>query len=348
MAMYPSQYNTFIPNLEASGRLLVDFSRNPKSFSLNKYIQIVNTPEMIGYYVSMTVEERLRILDATNLANFQWPDASDAPIGNEGQESFTYNSFTTSRYLYPASIGKLASDQAAWDLIGQHVEIKAQQAMTARTCMVQNQINTTNFSGYTATATATVGGLWSAATTANLYIKRSLDYAIKTILKNTGGVVRMEDLQMVINPNLAAAMAESQEMVDYIKGSVDALRYIRLETGEGGDFANVRFGLPPTYAGIKIVVEDAVKVSTKKGEAATPAFVMPDDYCAIIARPGGLVGKYGGPSFSTLTLFVYKGDDMTVETKVDTDNRRTQIRVIDNFKAVVTSPSSGYLFTGCM
>jgi hypothetical protein len=346
--MYPGQYNTFVPNLEASGRLLVDFSRNPKNFALNKYIQTVTAPEMLGYYIKMTVEERLRIT-STTLADHQWPDGADAPIGNEGTESFTFNQFQTQRYLYAAKIGKLASDQAAWDIIGQHVEIKAQQAMTARTQLVHNQISTSTFSGYTSTTTAAItgGAAWTGATTANLLIKRCLDFGIKNVLKNTGGVVRMEDLQLVVNPNLAATMAESQEMADYIKGSPDALRYIRAETGDG-DQANVRFGLPSTYAGVKLVVEDAVKISTKKGATATYSFVMPDDYALLCSRPGGLVGKYGGPSFSTLTLFIYKGDDMTVETKNDVDNRNTVARVIDNCAAVVTSPVSGYLFTGAM
>ncbi len=346
--MYPGQYNTFIPNLEASGKLLVDYSRNPRDFSLNKYIQIVTTPEMIGYYIKMTVEERMRILN-TNLAEHQWADGHDAPVGNEGQESFNFLSFTTQRYSYQASIGKLASDQAAWDIIGQHTEIKAQQAMTARSLLTNTAIAAASWGDNTATTTVAGGGAWTAATTANLYIKKSIDYALNVILKATGGVVKMNDLQLVVNPALAIKMAESQEMVDYLKGSPDALRYVRGETGGSGGQSNVRFGLPETYAGVNIVVEDAVRVSTKKGtNTQTYGYVLADANPYIVSRPGGLVGKYGGPSFSTVTLFVYKGDDMTVETKTDTDNRKTHIRVVDNCVPIVTSTISGFRFTGAM
>jgi len=342
-AIYPGQYNTFIPSLEGSKRLLVDYSRNPKDFSLNKYITLVPTQNMIGYYTQMTVEERVRILN-TNLSNFMWADGADAPLGNEGTESFAFVSFTTQRYAYPVSLGKLATDQAAWDIIGQHVEIKAQQAMTARTTNVITAIAGGSWGSNTASLASKQ---WSAATTSNLNIKTAIDAAVIQILKATGGVVRMKDLILVVNPELAVAMAESQEMVDYVKGSPDALRFIRGETSDG-DQQSVLFGLPSTYAGIKIVVEDAVKISTKKAATASYGFVMDKTKPFIVARPGSLVGKYGGPSFSTVTLFVYQNDDMTVETKLDQENRKTTCRVVDNFVPAVTSAISGYLFTSAM
>jgi hypothetical protein len=347
-AIFPGQYNTFIPSLEGSKRLLVDFSRNPRDFSLNKYISLVPCPEMVGYYTKMTVEERMRIL-STTLTDHQWPDGADAPHGNEGAESFEFLPFTCKRYVYPVSLGKLATDQAAWDIIGQHTEIKAQQAMTSRTQLVITELTTSGnwASSHTSTTTALAGGQWSAATTANLYIKKSIDSAITQILKSTGGVVKARDLKLVVNPNLAKAMAESQEMVDYLKSSPDALRFIRADTSEG-EFRDVLYGLPSTYAGVEIVVEDAVKTTNKKGATFASSFVLGDSTPFITARPGSLVGKYGGPSFSTCTLFVYQGDDMTVETKYDQDNRKTVVRVVDNCVPKLTAGISGYLFTGAM
>jgi len=72
----------------------------------------------------------------------------------------------------------------------------------------------------TASTTTAGGGQWSAATTANLYIKKSINYALKIIGQATGGVVKPDELQLVANPNLAATMAESQELVDYLRDSV--------------------------------------------------------------------------------------------------------------------------------
>ncbi len=343
---YPGQFNTWIPSFEDSNRLLVDFSRNPKDFALNQYIQIVPVKKTLGYYLQMTLEERMRILDS-NLSNFAWPDGNDAPIGNNGTESFQFKMFQAQRYAYPFNMGDMAIDQAAWDISSQHVDIKAQQAMTARTQLVLAvlALSTTYASAHrTNLSTAQ----WSAATTANLNIKRSLDTAIATILKDTGSVVKRSQLMLVINPNLAAAMAESQELVDYLKSSPSALAFVRGETSEGKDNEQL-FGLPSTYAGLKIVVENAVKVTSRKNAATlVQSFVLGDATAFITARPGELEGRYGGPSFSTGTLFVYDKDDMSVEVKHDADNRKVVGRVVDTVAVAATAPVSGWHFSNAM
>lgn len=342
IAAYPSQYNTWLPSLEDSNRLLVDFSRNPRDFALNKYMQIVPVQKTQGYYLVMTLEERMRLLD-TNLSNFHWPDGADAPLGNNGTESFQFQLFKAYRYAYPFTLGDMAIDQAAWDISSQHLDIKAQQAMTARTQLCYSALTAASWGSNTASLSA---AKWSAATTANLNIKTSLDTAITQILKATGGVVRRSQLQLVINPNVAKAMAESQEIVDYLKGSPFALPFIKADTSGGdGDDSALLYGLPPTYAGLKIVVDDTVKVTTKKGATTSQSFVFADTVAFITARRGSLEGLYGGPSFSTVTMFCYDKDDMSVEVKHDVENRRVFGRVVDTFVPIVTAPVSGYYFT---
>lgn len=323
--------------------MLVDFSRNPKDFPLNKYIQLVPVKKSIGYYLKMTLEERMRLLDS-NLSNFSWADGDDAPLGKGGTESFGFYQFQCQRFAYPFTLGDLSIEQAAWDISSQHLDIKAQQAMTARTQLCVAELTTSgNYGTHTSNVTA---AKWSNATTANLNIKASLDTAVAGILKDTGSVVKLNQLQLVVNPNAAKAMAESQELVDYLKSSPTALAFVRGETSEGAEQAHALFGLPPVYAGLKIVVEDAVKVTSKKGAATlAQAFVLGDTVAFITARPGGLEGKYGGPSFSTATLFVYDKDDMSVEVKHDVDNRKVNGRVVDNIDPVMTAPVSGWYFS---
>lgn len=351
-AIFPSQYNTFIPSTEGSRRLLVDFSRNPRDFALNQYVTIVpDVPEMIGYYTKMTVEERMRIL-STSDDEHNWADGSDSPPGNESLESHNFVSFTCARKAFVARIGNMAAQQAGWDMFGQYAAIKAQQAMTSRTQAVITAATTTSnyAAGNTSSTTTAGGGQFSAATTANPYIKKSIDYAITAILKATGGVVKADDLNLVINPNLAKTMAESQELLDYLKGSPSALAYVRGETSDGPQ-KNRLYGLPATYAGVNLVVEDAVKVTSKKAATLASSFVLGDATPFIAARPGGLVAagySPGTPSFSTLTLFVYRSDDLSVETMNDTDNRVTKVRVVDTRAAAVTADISGYAFTGAM
>jgi hypothetical protein len=44
-------------------------------------------------------------------------------------------------------------------------------------------------------------------------------------------------------------------------------------------------------------------------------------------------------------MFAY--EEMTVETKNDSDNRRTIGRVVENLVPKVVAPASGVLFTNC-
>ena len=105
MPIYPSGNNTFVPSHEESNRLVVDFSRNPSKFALNKYIQLVPTDKNEGYYLRMTVEECMRVL-GTDLAHYIWPDGNDAPTGEDGQESFNFVAFREIRRAYTAREGQ--------------------------------------------------------------------------------------------------------------------------------------------------------------------------------------------------------------------------------------------------
>lgn len=345
-AVYAAGNNTFVPDHEASGKMVVDFSRNPDKFALNNYAQVVPTKKTTGLYLNMTVEEAGRLLSSEG-EEFFWADGADAPNGVEGMESFEFLPYLCKRRAYAARIGDMAAEQASWDIIAKHSAIKAQQAMTTRTSSaVTAMVNTSNYpSANTATTTAAGGGTWDAATTANLFIKKSIDYAVNIIIQSTLGQVDQSDLVLVVNPTLAKEMAESQEMADYLKGSPAALAYIKGELA-GDNKRNRRFGLPEMYAGVKIEVEDAVKVTSKKGATRATSYVMPSDKPCIVSRPGGLVGVAGAPSFSTLSVFVWEGNELLVETKYDSDNKRTVARVIDTFHAVVTAGAAGFVFTG--
>ena len=346
-ATFPGGQNTFVPNHEASGKLVVDFSRNPKKFDLNKYVQVVPVKQTIGYYLLMTVEEAGRIIN-TNLSDFAWPDGNDAPTGTDGTESFVWQPFRTERFNYSAKLGDIAAGQADWDILNQHAAIKAQQAMTARSQKVLTALTTTgNYAASHTSAVASITGntgTWAASTTARQDIKRSLNYAADLILRDTLAGVDVNDLQIVLSPTCASSVALSQEIVDHIKGSPEALAQIRGELpGQ-----NAIFGLPNRLYGFNVVVEKTVKVTSKKGATRATSYVLGSTTPFMCARPGGLVGVAGAPSFSTCTVFVYEQDELSVETLDDRINRRKLIRVIDNFHAVMTAPVSGFLFTSAV
>jgi hypothetical protein len=340
---FPSGQNTFVKDHESSGKLVINFSRNPKKFALNRYIQIIPTKKTAGYYLEMTVEEAGRLLN-TDGAEFNWPDGADAPAGTDGTESFRFLEFRTQRKAYAVRLGEMAVEQAGWAISDQHLAIKAQQAMTSRTQDVVTVLtNTANYAASHASAVSAISGnsgTWAASTTARQDIKRSLNYAALQILTDTLSAVDEESLRVILSPTDAANISQCQEIVDHIKGSPDALAQIRGELPG----RNVRFGLPDKLYGFEIVVEDAVKTTSRKGATAAKQFVWPQGTAVMCSQVGGLVGVADAPNFSTACLFVYEKDEMAVETQHDVWNKRHDARIIDNRQAKVVAPSSGYVF----
>ena len=336
-AAYASGFNTFIPNHQASGHMVVSFSRNPNTFAINRYAQIVPVNQSVGYYLNLTASEAARVLN-TNLAEFVWPDGNAAPDGNWGTESFEWKKFSTIRYAYPFSIGRKAEEQAEWNVLAQHAAIKAQQAITARTlAMLEKATDTANWGSHTATATALGGGFWSTGTATDPRIKKTLNAAAHAIVKDTLGVVQPKDMVLVIPPDLATVMSESQEVHSYLKENPIAYDVLR-----GNANVNAAWGLPPAIYGYPIVIEDTVRVSSKKN-TRTVDYALSENRALLVSRPGGLVGVEGAPSFSTLTIFAY--EEMSVEQKDDPDNRRVKGRVVDDFDTAITSNAAGYLIT---
>lgn len=342
VAAFPSGQNTYVP---VPNGTVVDFSRDPSKFALNRYTQIIPVKKTNGLYLEMTVEEAGRMI-GTDPAEFDWPDGKDAPEHEDGTESFNWQPYRTERKHFGAKLGDLAVDQAEWGIENQHVRIKTQQAMTYRTLKVASVLTTTG--NYDASHRSAVyggsipgtSGNFAASTTARQDIKRSFNYAAQVIMKDTLSVVGPEDLMIVMSPYAAGQIALSQEIVDHIKGSPHALAQVRGELPS----KNRHFGLPDQLYGYDIVVEDAAKATSKKGATRSADFIWPGTSIAMVSRVGGLVGKEG-PNFSTAALFVYSADDMAVEQKHDTDNRVRKVRVIDHFQARMVAPVSGFLFT---
>ncbi len=338
-AAFPSSNNTFVPSHEASGGLIVGFSRNPKKFRLNNYVKIVPVKKSIGYYLRVTAEDAARVINA-NLSDLVWADGNEAPMGDDNLESFQYLPYGTLRYAAPFTIGNKAVDQADWPILQVHAGFAAQKAMTARTIKALTTLTTTgNWGTSTGTSTSLVGAALDASTTITLLIKKLFRMVSENILKETLGVIQREDLCVVMNPHTAGILSETPEIVDHLKNNQFGLAQVRQDVPS----QNGQWGLPDTLYGIKVIVEDAVKVTSKKGATKSVSYCLGDGKIIFLGRPGALVGMEGIPEFSTCQLFVY--EEMTVESKNDVDNRRTMGRVVDDLDVQLVAPASGYLVT---
>jgi hypothetical protein len=327
--------NTYVPstNALATGALQVEFTRAVNTFPITKYAQIVPVNQMTGYYLRLDSDDNVRVTDVNE---FAWPLGNDRPVGKTNQHDFV--SFACARYAYPFYIPNETVKQAAWDVVAQHARAKAQLAMTARCIRTATALTTSatfnNVGNYYATGTAISGAAWTGSTT-NI-IQKGIQTALQRIALSTGGAVRGEtDIMLVISPTVANLLSQTQEVRDYVKNYPAALPFL-----QGADtFA--KYGLPPNLFGVQVVVDDSVKVTTKKGAASTTRSFVYGNSAVFVSRPGGLVGVEGSTSFATCQIFAF--EDMTVENWDDPKDRRIEGRVIDNSTAEVVAPVSGVL-----
>jgi hypothetical protein len=104
------------------------------------------------------------------------------------------------------------------------------------------------------------------------------------------------------------------------------------------------WGLSDYLYGVKLIVEDAVRVSSLKGATDSLGYVMPNNVAYMIAVDGDLVGIAGHRSFSNVQLFFYK-DESTVETLYSVNDRRTIGSLTTNYVPIVATTYSGFYFT---
>lgn len=334
----PGPFSTFIPTAGdlqgATGMMQVEFSRNPASFALNRYAEIRPGVPEAGYYAELNTADATRVVA---LDEYAWPDGSDAP--QIGDRKLKWNSYQTNRNAFPFRLGQRAINNArGWDIIGGNARMSAQQAMTARTLKALAVINTAaNWPAASKAATGTIagGGAWDESTTSNMYIKVGIHHAVEAILKNTGGAVRPSQILMLIGPDFAHALSETAEIIQYL---VNHERAMTDALGEQGLLSN--YGLPRYLYGIEVVVEDAVRTTSRAGVTDVSTFMMGNN-ATFVSRPGGLIGPASdAPTFSTVTGFI--SEDMTVEAFTDNENRRYKGRVTDNTDFVLTAAASGY------
>lgn len=164
--------------------MVVQFSRDPKSFAINRYAQIVPVKKHTGYYLRINAEQAGRILN-TDLREFAWHDAADAPSGTWGTEKFEFFQFACQRFAFAFRLGYLTTEQADWNILASHAAIAAQQAMTARTVQAVAELDTAgNYAtGHDDTATNWGGGKWDAGTDANPFIKKAVLKMARQIFK---------------------------------------------------------------------------------------------------------------------------------------------------------------------
>ena len=335
-ASIPLGSNAFVPTFEAQADFQVNFTRNPNRFALNQYVQVRPRNKTAGKFLKISTEEQARIVTSQD---FIWPDGEDRPTG-EARE-FEFLDWSTTRYSESANVSYETSRTASWQIGVSNLQMHASRRMLARTNAVVTALTTsgnyTASTNYFASGTAQVGGAWT--TTGN--VQKGIQAATKQIAKATLSTVQPSDIVMVIGPDTANTLSQTTELKDYVKNYPMAFNFL---TGTGAFGNAMNYGLPNNLWGVRVVVEDAVIVSTRKksDRTFTSGYALGANKVVFVSRPGALVSELEGPNFSSVGLYVYDENDMKMEVFDEPKHHRNVYTLTDQFGASFVAPASAY------
>lgn len=359
--------NTFIPTFdgEATGNLVIEYSRNPKSFPINTYSEIRPVTLSRGYYLRIEPQNAARVRNVDG-REFAWPPGSDRPTGTDNQERFQFAPYFTKRRAFSVRLDQRAVQQSAWAVSETELRAKGQQCMTQR-AMQASSVLSAAFTGsaQTSTAAAITGNAaftMDKGTPAAPYIKIVLQSVGLAINKATLGVINPQDLVVVMSPETAIPIAQSAEIQTMLSNSQFAYSLL---TGNLEGNTQRNWSLPPMLYGFRISVENTVRVSTARGAAsAVYGYTIPKGTIYILTRrdnemvnPSILKTESGEvkmsddemqavPVYSTLCGFMM--EEFTVENRTDPWNRILDISIATDYTYEVTQPLSGYMITSAI
>lgn len=353
-----------IPDHEATGNMVVEFSRNVKDFPINQYAELRPVTKMRGFYCRIDPAQGARNKYGDG-REYLWPGGANRPTGANNRSQFEFEEYETVRKAYTVPLDDRDVGQASWPVAEVELRKEGQQAMTDRTLAALTALTGASWPTGNTSAVGSIpsGGAWNSGTSTNPYMQICIQYAQAQILLATAGVIRPSDLVLVTNPNTAKGAAQSQEIRSYVANSIYAQPY--LEGRMAGDEGNNNWGLPRNYQGTPIVVEDAVRVSSSKGPSSTTSvFCLADGDAFLLCRPKGQLvhpaiqavergerkmtdkEREAVPVYSTLAGFFL--EELTTEIYQDTWNRITNLGITSDFDYEITSLLSGFFFTGAL
>ena len=167
----------------------------------------------------------------------------------------------------------------------------------------------------------TGGATWANATSSTPSIRKCIMTAANLIQRATLGVVSLNELYVVMNPNNAEVVATSQEWIDFIKQSPSSLDVWM------GDVQYNTYNIPSKLFGLNVVVDDTVYTSDLPGTSKVTSYCFPDNVAIVITKQQA-IQSFQASAFSTFELFTYADFETFVYN--DVKNRRYDIQVVEN------------------
>lgn len=385
--MAVAQYRAIGPrsaSLPQATANVIGFLRDPNRFPYLDYTQLVpleNVSEGLYRFPTIEPDEAVRLI---NYYEFGWGWDDKRPSGETFKPRITWTSSETIRWAFGYTLGERTND--AWKrntkINPQNLydKVRMAQAGLHRASRVVDKIR--NFA-WTASQTSTLQALFGSPGIPLYFdkssgtellssdvpnpnfqvIKRTLNIIIRQMNLATNGAISGNELCMVMGPFVAQKIAESGEIVNYLKQQANARNDLMTRNG--------KWGIPDNYAGWKLIVEDTPRVfvrpnlaqavgtgnvfasqttaltTTPVGFVTTPYqrdYIWNDDSVFFGSRAGGLDGHYGEVNFSTVQLFHYNGL-ANVQARSDQWNQIIEGSIDLEDDIQVAAPLAGYWLT---
>lgn len=353
---YTSGTNPYIPSYSdgtVRAQLIVDYSRNPKAFIVNKLVTISPVKKTSGYWLRFDQSVLSRV---NSLEESVWHDGQEFPMGPHNKQKFTNIHYETTRYGEPYPVGYNERDQAAWDVDKQAQRVLGQRLMTRRALGFKNIA--TNANNYLASNTGTVetfaslgaGNNWSDATAAAPFVLQTINEVERRTLLTTNGVITRESMVMLMAPTVAYNLSKTQEVHQYLGNSPVALAVLRGEA-EG---TNKPYQIPDLIYGIRTVVDPTIQNTAARDvtpnlQPTTPgyAFMQPSNSVIFLSRPGDVPENVGdfATAFSSIHLFVYEPDEFVIRSHDEPHNNRLVHQAYDHWDIRIVAHETMYLLT---
>lgn len=350
-ASLTSWTNGFVPGFNAgmTEKLIVDYARDWKKTPALMLAGVTTQDVPQGYFVRINPEAQARLLDDPNA--YLWPDNTPAPEQTDNGRAHEFVQWDAKRYVYRRWLGYDEIQFTSWDLEAQVINDLGNQAALNRAKLFYTKVaDSANYSvngtNHYASATSLGGGVWGSGTSANRYIQKSLAAVMMQIEKSSvNGVLPMDDMFLVIGPEVADGMSRSQEIADGLHRTTDFKEYMQYDL-----FQNqwARYGLPPKLYGFTLVVDPWIKETAKIGATRAKSFVAGSNSAYVMVKPGGIKSASGGKAFGSWEFFTVKGKEMVTEVIDWPIDKRKVVMTTDYLDVQPVAKEASYLITAVL
>lgn len=339
---HPSSTNVFIPQYDQTLNLLVSFIRDPKQFSINKWATFSTVDKPEGIFPIILPADSIRVT-SRDMLDMAWPDGQRATRFTESghTQRNTNNRYFLQRYQRNVTLGNWTLQNAGWDIKAVETQATMSILMTAVTAKTVDLLfdDAQYSSNHVSTPTALAGGFLSAGTITNPIIKTTLYKIRDQIIKDTNGLVDVDNLAIVMNPTTAGVLGSTQEMFTYQAQTPVSLDVL---SGDSPKIGKNAWGLPYNLYGFEVIVDQTMITSDLQSNVeSTVDYVIPDNEFVVVAKPGS-IGSSSGSSFSTIHCLEMKGEQMKTLEKMEEWDELLDIRVSHYFTPFMVAPQAGY------